>query len=150
MSKLFPLLEDTKSVHRLDRRVTYAETDRMGYAYHGNYVSWFEQGRVEWLRAYGQAYAALEESGTLLPVSSLAVEYHHPLRYDEEFVVQTCLESYRKARLTFLSSIHNGQGVLCSTAKVVLACVTSAGRPKKLPEALQALARLRAVKGESP
>lgn len=35
--------------------VRYADTDQMGMAYHGNYVTWFEVGRTEMLRAQGMS-----------------------------------------------------------------------------------------------
>ena len=34
-------------------RIRYAETDKMGVAYHANYLVWFEVGRVELLRQIG-------------------------------------------------------------------------------------------------
>lgn len=34
-------------------RVRYAETDRMGYVYYGNYAGYYEVGRVEALRSLG-------------------------------------------------------------------------------------------------
>ncbi|MGB5527060.1 MAG: acyl-CoA thioesterase, partial [Gemmatimonadota bacterium] len=38
---------------RADLRVRYAETDQMGKAHHMQYLSWFELGRIELLRANG-------------------------------------------------------------------------------------------------
>ena len=37
-------------------RVRYAETDRMGYCYYGNYAQYFEVARVESLRSLGFLY----------------------------------------------------------------------------------------------
>ena len=48
-------------------RVRYAETDRMGYCYYGNYAQYFEVARVESLRSLGFSYKKLEDSGILLP-----------------------------------------------------------------------------------
>ena len=47
-------------------RVRYAETDRMGYAYYGNYPTYFEVARVEALRTLGIRYADIESSGVML------------------------------------------------------------------------------------
>ena len=49
-------------------RVRYAETDRMGYAYYGNFAQYFEVGRVEALRQLGMSYKEMEDTGILLPV----------------------------------------------------------------------------------
>ncbi len=37
-------------------RVTYADTDQMGYVYYGNYARYYEIGRVEALRSLGFCY----------------------------------------------------------------------------------------------
>ena len=62
-------------------RVRYAETDRMGYAYYGNYSSWFEVARVEALRELGITYKDLEDEGILLPVSEYKVTFRKPIYY---------------------------------------------------------------------
>ena len=42
-------------------RVRYKETDQMGVVYYGNYFTYFEIGRVEYLRGRGMAYKEMEE-----------------------------------------------------------------------------------------
>ena len=64
-------------------RVRYAETDKMGFCYYGNYASFFEVARVEALREKGISYRALEESGILLPVTHFEIRYFQPARYDD-------------------------------------------------------------------
>ena len=49
-------------------RVRYAETDKMGYAYYGNYAQYYEVGRVEALRQLGTSYKEMEDNGVMLPV----------------------------------------------------------------------------------
>ncbi|HRC36354.1 MAG TPA: hotdog domain-containing protein, partial [Bacteroidia bacterium] len=48
-------------------RVRYAEADRMGYVYYGNYAVYFEVARVEMLRSLGLPYKLLEDKGIILP-----------------------------------------------------------------------------------
>ena len=55
-------------------RVRYAETDRMGYAYYGNYPTYFEVARVEALRTLGIRYADIESSGVMLQAFLRAAE----------------------------------------------------------------------------
>lgn len=33
--------------HKIDLRVRYSETDKMGFVYYGNYAAYYELGRVE-------------------------------------------------------------------------------------------------------
>lgn len=76
-------------VHRCFERVRYADTDKMGIVYNGNYARFFEIGRTELLRSIGLPYAELEKQGILLPVLSLHVEYLAPARYDDLLMIET-------------------------------------------------------------
>ena len=44
-------------------RVRYAETDKMGYAYYGNYATYYEVARVDMLRSLGTSYKAMRIVG---------------------------------------------------------------------------------------
>jgi acyl-CoA thioester hydrolase len=65
-------------------RVRYAETDAMGVVYYANYLTYFEVARVEYLRAAGVEYRALEDDGLVAAVTSAHVDYHLPAKFDDE------------------------------------------------------------------
>ena len=73
--------------HRTTCRVIYGDTDRMGYAYNGNYFRWFEIGRTEMFRALGLAYTVIEERGIFLPVSESHAKFTTPAQYDDRIVI---------------------------------------------------------------
>ena len=52
--------------HQTKIKVRDGETDQMGVVYHGNYIPYFEMGRVEWLRNKGVSYKKMEEEGIIL------------------------------------------------------------------------------------
>jgi acyl-CoA thioester hydrolase len=87
-------------------RVRYQETDQMGVVFHGNYVTWFEIGRTEWIRNAGYSYKAIEERGLLLPVVDLQCRYVLPARYDDMVLVCTRVADYSPVRLSFESQIR--------------------------------------------
>ncbi|MEK3881736.1 thioesterase family protein [Paenibacillus sp. PL2-23] len=87
-------------------RVRYQETDQMGVVFHGNYVTWFEIGRTEWIRAAGYDYKTIESKGLLLPVVDLACKYIAPARYDDLVVVCTRIESCSPLRIAFQSQVR--------------------------------------------
>ena len=39
----------------------YQETDKMGVIYHGNYATWFEVARTDYIRKLGFSYADMEK-----------------------------------------------------------------------------------------
>ena len=82
--------------HRV--RVRYAETDAMGIVYHANYVTFFEVGRVEYLRTAGIDYRSLEDAKLTGAVVEVGVRYHAPARFDDELSVCTRCASMERVR----------------------------------------------------
>lgn len=68
-------------------RVRYQETDAMGVVYYGNYLSWFEVARTEYMRRLGHTYAQLEVEGFFLPVIEASCRYKKPAHYDDELAL---------------------------------------------------------------
>lgn len=101
---------------KLQRRVTYAETDRMGYLYYGHYAAYYEAARVEALRAVGIRYRDLEDSQILMPVRRMECRYMAPALYDE--VVTVCVKIPRLPgfRMEFFYELRNEEGTLLNTA----------------------------------
>ncbi|WP_232274854.1 acyl-CoA thioesterase [Paenibacillus sp. 481] len=84
-------------------RVRYQETDRMNVVFHGNYVTWFEVGRTEWLRGRGHTYKQLEAQGLLLPVTDLQAQFKKPAMYDDIVIIFTKLLDATPLRVQFQS-----------------------------------------------
>ncbi len=126
--------------HELEVRVRYSETDQMGVVYHGNYLPYFEIGRVEWLRSQGISYKELEESGIALPIVNLVVNYKKPARYDDLLKVTTKLAFYSSVKIGFECAIKNEQGELLTTAEFILVFVAiKTGRPVTPPDSILTL-----------
>src|SRR6185503_5026559 len=91
-------------------RVRYGETDRMGYAYYGNYAEYFEVARVESLRELGMNYKDLEDSGIILPVYTFNVKYMKPAFYDDLLTIKCFIKELPKTRLLFHYETYNEKG----------------------------------------
>lgn len=123
--------------HKIKVRVRYQETDRMGIVYHAHYLSYFELGRVEWLRRKGLDYARLEDSGVLLPVVNIRVNYKSPARYDQLLFVVTELKKIGGASLVFENNIYDQNDKLLVEGKVTLVATDSnTFKPIKIPPSL--------------
>jgi acyl-CoA thioester hydrolase len=109
--------------HQVQVRVRYSETDQMGVVYHGNYIPFFEIGRVEWLRDKGISYKSLEESGIALPIVSMTLNYKKPARYDDLLTVKTKLKNYSGVKIEFECEIWSEQGELLTMANFLLVFV---------------------------
>jgi acyl-CoA thioester hydrolase len=80
-------------------RVRYAETDTMGVAYHGNYLTWFEVARVELFDTLGAPYTGFEKEGYFLPVLSAEARYLLPARFDDRLLVTVMMKQKPRARI---------------------------------------------------
>ncbi|MCC6862476.1 MAG: acyl-CoA thioesterase [Bryobacterales bacterium] len=98
-------------IHETRLRVRYAETDQMGVAYYGNYLTWMEVGRVEYCKSAGFNYRDMEqEDGVLLAVVEARCRYLYPARFDDEVVVRTWVEEANTRMLQFAYEMKQGEG----------------------------------------
>jgi len=126
--------------HQIEVRVRYSETDQMGVVYHGNYLPYFEIGRVEWLRNKGVSYKSMEENGVALPIVSLSVNYKKPARYDELLTVITKFKNQSSVKISFDCEIRNEQQELLTTAHFILVFVDlKTGRPITPPDYIKSV-----------
>lgn len=124
----------TRRTQSTEFRVRYAETDRMGVVYHANYLVWCEVGRVEFMRALGSDYAALEARGTGLAVTDARVRYLAPARFDDPICVVTTLSGVRSRAVSFDYEITNADsGVRLATAHTDLVSIDRDGRLMAIP-----------------
>lgn len=82
-------------------RVRYAETDAQGVVYYANHFVWFEVGRINYLRAYGQDYRDWEARGLGINIVEATCRYHAPARFDDPIVVRTWLSHVGNSSLRF-------------------------------------------------
>jgi acyl-CoA thioester hydrolase len=126
--------------HQIEVRVRYSETDQMGVVYHGNYIPYFEIGRVEWLRNKGVSYKSLEESGIALPIVSMTINYKKSASYDDLLVVKTKFKKHSSVKIEFDCEIWSEQNELLTTAAFILVFVDlKTGRPTTPPDAIKSL-----------
>jgi len=118
-------------------RVRYGETDQMGYVYYGNYAEFFEVGRVELLRSLGVSYKSLEESGIMLPVLHLEINYLKPAKYDDLLTLETKLVGNPMVKIKFEFKAFNEKKELLTTGETTLVFIDmKKNKPTKAPKYL--------------
>lgn len=121
--------------HEISFRVRYGETDQMGYVYYGNYAQYFELGRVEWLRNLGISYKRMEDSGIMLPVLNLNINYLKPAKYDDLLTLKTTLLKKPSVRIEFNFELFNENGELLTKGYTSLVFIDmKRNRPTKAPD----------------
>ena len=116
-------------------RVRYADTDRMGVVYYGNYPQFFEMGRTEFMREKGFVYREFEEQGYHLVVTTLEVKYYNSATYDDLLIVRTRVGDVQSRALTFYYTVMKDE-VRVVEGKTRHVCVTRDMKPTRFPDAL--------------
>jgi acyl-CoA thioester hydrolase len=122
-------------VHQI--RVRFVETDAMGIVHHSNYLAYFEETRVAYLRAIGHPFTEWRDAGLESPVLESFVQYRQPLEFDDQITVHLRLADVTRAtfQMAYLITVSDDAGTPRprATGVTVHGCVTSAGRPTRLP-----------------
>lgn len=122
--------------HEIEIRVRYQETDAMGVLHHANYLTYFEMGRTELLRAAGFDYRRVEESGIYMVIVKIACRYRRPARYDDVLRLRTTLVGVSPAKIEHEYRLFRGDELLAE-AQTTLACVDRQGQLQRVPDWLQ-------------
>ena len=116
-------------------RVRYGETDQMGVVYHGNYATYFEVARTEWLRNLGVTYKGLENNGIILPVISLSFNFVKSAKYDDLLTISVFLKKRPLVKIEFDYEIYNQNKEKISIGNSVLAFIDmKTNKPIKCPD----------------
>ncbi|NOY37630.1 MAG: acyl-CoA thioesterase [Chlorobi bacterium] len=131
-------MKDGKKLHHtIQIRVRYGETDRMGVVHHSAYVLYFEEARTAMLRDEGISYKELEDSGIILPIYEIHIQYKHPAYYDDILTIETTLEGISGVRIAFSYKVTDGSGTLLATAQTTLIFTDSQRfKPVRPPESV--------------
>ncbi len=118
-------------------RVRYKDTDTMQVVYYGNYLTYFEVGRVEYLRQHDRP---ISEVNTKLhmPVVEAFVKYIKPARLDDLLEIRCWISQKKRASFRFEYEVRNDAGEPLASGYTLHACwdpVTN--RMTAIPEWLQ-------------
>src|SRR5262249_61986752 len=86
-------------------RVRYKDTDTMSVVYYGNYLTYFEVGRVEYLR---EKHLPMSEVNRRvhMPVVEAFVKYIKPAKLDDLLEVSSRISERKRARFAFSYEIR--------------------------------------------
>lgn len=121
-------------------RIYYEDTDLGGVVYYANYLRYLERARSEWLRALGVSQSRLlADRRVLFAVTSVAIRYLKPARFEDLLVVTSELTRLGRASMSFSQTIRreSADGELLCDAEVRAACLDADSmRPRAMPTSL--------------
>ena len=114
-------------------RVRFAETDAMGIVHHSQYLLYFEEARVAYLRHVGHPYADVRAEGVEMAVLEAFVRYRKPLEFDDVFDVHVTIASLGRVTFQMAYLVKVGD-VVHATGVTVHGSITPDGRATRMPK----------------
>lgn len=131
-----PQLSPTASITNASTKTSFADwleypikvyphhTDYAGVVWHGAYIAWMEEARIECLRSIGVDYGDIVALGCELPVVELSLRYHQALQLGMSGVLKTRMSEVTGVRINWeqvITSVDKQE--LYFSAKVTLVAV---------------------------
>ncbi len=111
----------------------------MKVVYYGNYLTYFEVGRVEYLRQAGMAMSEVDRK-IHMPVVETLVRYVRPARLDDLLEVRCWVSERKRASFRFGYDLRHDSGEPVATGYTLHACWDpDTSRMIAVPPWLQAL-----------
>ena len=126
----------------VDVRVRLPETDAMGIVFHGYFYTYFDVGRMDYLRNLGLLDAfRTGESKNL--VAHASAEFRSPARFDDVLGVHTRISDIGNTSVTFSFRVsHKAEARLIAEGRSVHVMIDpGTWRPVRVPDAFRKAVR---------
>lgn len=123
----------------IEHTVYYADTDSYGVVWHGTYLRWMEQGRIEICRGAGIDLVELKKNDVAIPVTNINIRYKASAKLDDKIIVETEIKEVSPIRVTFFQSVKDklSENVFVS-AEVQVVAVNNEGKIyRRIPDVLK-------------
>ena len=106
-------------------KVRFNEVDSLGIIWHGHYLRFLEDGREHFGKEFGLGYLDFYESGFIVPIVDLNIEYKLPVTYGDSLIIHTHYIDQAAAKLVFEYDIYRASDeMLVATAKTIQVFLT--------------------------
>ena len=122
--------------HRFPVRIFYEDTDMAGIVYYANYLRYIERARSDIVEQIGLDQRAMREEGVVFAVTRVEADYLGVARFGDRLEVVTTHAPSGPVRWIFDQEVMR-DGVVIFRAKVTAVCMTTAGKPMRLPARLR-------------
>lgn len=117
-------------------RVRLPETDAMGIAFHGSFFTYFDVGRMDYLRNLGLTEANRPTKGFSNVVVHASCDFKSPARFDDPLVVQVRIAElgHSSFRFEFLITHKRENRLVAQGCSVHVALDEKTWKPISVPE----------------
>ena len=112
----------------LTKVVLPQHTDHAGVMWHGSYLNFLEEGRIDALNKVGITYSELSKKGYEIPVIAARINYKISFMHGEKVLLKTKFKFSSKIRLKCKTSFIKVNGDIGADSIIELAIVKNKNR----------------------
>ncbi len=116
-------MSSTNNHWLLTKKVLPQHTDQAGVMWHGAYLDFLEEGRIDALDKVGLSYSDLSNKGFEIPVVSMQLRYKISFLHGENVRLTSQFKLENKIRLTCKTLFLKSDGDIGAEAKIELVVV---------------------------
>ena len=120
-------------------------TDHAGVLWHGYYLNWLEEARIDALSKVGIKYIDLIKDGYEMPVVSIEIKYKSPILHGEEILIESEFVINESPRIKINSNFIGRNNIIKTSSSIDLVLINKENfsivrqKPKFFLEALNKL-----------
>ena len=120
-------------------------TDHAGVLWHGYYINWLEEARIDALSKVGIKYIDLIKDGYEMPVVSIEIKYKSPILHGEEISIESEFVINESPRIKINSNFIGRNNIITTSSSIDLVLINKENfsivrkKPKFFLEALNKL-----------
>jgi acyl-CoA thioester hydrolase len=117
-------------------RIFYEDTDMAGIVYYANYLKYIERARSDIVEQLGVDQRAMREEDIVFVITRVEADYLGTARFGDRLEVRTTHHAKGAVRWMFDQDVVR-DGDVIFRARVTAVCMTTAGKPTRLPAKLR-------------
>ena len=127
------------------KEVMPQHTDHAGVLWHGYYLNWLEEARIDALFKVGIKYIDLIKDGYEMPVVSIEIKYKSPILHGEEILIESEFVINESPRIKINSNFIGRNNIIMTSSSIDLVLINKENfsivrkKPKFFLEALNKL-----------
>ena len=127
------------------KEVMPQHTDHAGVLWHGYYLNWLEEARIDALSKVGIKYIDLIKDGYEMPVVSIEIKYKSPILHGEEILIESDFVINESPRIKINSNFIGRNNIITTSSSIDLVLINKENfsivrkKPKFFLEALNKL-----------
>ena len=122
--------------HTFQVRIFYEDTDMAGIVYYANYLKYIERARSDIVEQLGVDQRAMRDQDIVFVITRVEADYLGTARFADRLEVRTTHHAKGAVRWMFDQEVVR-DGDVIFRAKVTAVCMTTGGKPTRLPANLR-------------